>query len=223
MQTHEATDLLIRRRAPDTTLHVVLWQVGLIGEMGFRRKGYINQNFSIFVGYLQQHYGADYPVTHYVASRYPTIEPTIERYPLSALHDPAVQSLVTGISTFYLAPKDNAEPDPEMLERLGMIRPGQRLRAKGAPLREIGLYGVRERKAFAAFARFRVPQGYQWQKETGASRFLIALKQDAVLRRQYTTDPRGAVARFDGLTERERTITICSLRYLPAAIFKSRC
>ncbi|HEX3683228.1 MAG TPA: SAM-dependent methyltransferase [Bryobacteraceae bacterium] len=204
MQTHEATDMLIRRRAPDTTLHVVLWQVGLIGEMGFRRKGYINQNFSIFIDYLQQFYGQEYPVTHYMASRYPTIEPVVERYPLSALHDPTVQTLVTGISTFYLAPKNNADPDVEMLERLGMIRRGQKVLAKGGPLREIGLYGARERKAFPAFAKFRVPAGYQWQEETGASRFLIALKQDEALRRTYAADPERAVASFDGLSERER-------------------
>ena len=139
MQTHEATDMLIRARVPDSTLHVVLWQVGLIGEMGYRRKGYINQNFSIFVSYLQKHYGNEYPVTHYVASRYPTIDPVIEHYPLSKLHDPAVQTLVTGISTFYLAPKDVAEPDVEMLRQLGMAQPGQTVRANVRPLREIGL------------------------------------------------------------------------------------
>jgi hypothetical protein len=204
MQTHEATDMLIRRRAPDTTLHVVLWQVGLIGEMGFRRKGYINQNFSIFIEYLQQSYGNEYPVTHYMASRYPTIEPVVERYPLSALHDPTAQALVTGISTFYLAPKNNADPDLEMLARIGMIRPGQTVSSKSSPLREIGLYGVRERKAFPAFAKFRVPAGYQWQEDTGASRFLIALKQDEALRRTYSADPKAAVAGFDGLSERER-------------------
>ncbi len=79
LQTHEATDLLVRRRVPDTTLHVVLWQVGLIGELGFRRKGFLNRNFSTFVEYLQGHYGAAYPVVHYIASRYPTVPPLIER------------------------------------------------------------------------------------------------------------------------------------------------
>jgi Tetrapyrrole (Corrin/Porphyrin) Methylases len=205
MQTHEATDMLIRARVPDTTLHVVLWQVGLIGEMGYRRKGYINQNFSIFVSYLQKHYGDEYPVIHYVASRYPTIDPVIEHYPLSKLHDPAVQALVTGISTFYLAPKDVAEPDVEMLQQLGMAQPGQTVRANVRPLREIGLYGPRERKAFTAFARFRVPKGYQWQEDTGASRFLIALKEDAALRQQYLSDPQAAVTSFEGLSTREQT------------------
>lgn len=35
MQTHEATDLLIHQRHLEVSLHLVLWQVGLIGEKGF--------------------------------------------------------------------------------------------------------------------------------------------------------------------------------------------
>ena len=208
MQTHEATDMLIRGRAPDTSLHVVLWQVGLIGEMGYRRQGYLNQNFSVFIAYLQQHYGADYPITHYVASRYPSIPATIETYPLAALHDPQTQTKVTGISTFYLAPQHTVEANPAMLARLGLLKPGQTLRPADGPLREIGGYGERERKAFAAFAQFQVPQGYQWQKDTPASRFIIALRQDFSLRERYRRDPLNTVAEasFVGLTLRERSL-----------------
>jgi hypothetical protein len=205
MQTHEATDMLIRRREPDVTLHVVLWQVGLIGEMGFRRAGYLNRNFSILISYLQDFYGPDYPVTHYVASRYPTVPPLIETYELSALHDPATQTKVTGLSTFYLAPRDAAEADPDMVARLGLLKPGQSVRTPSSALREIGLYGRREMKAFDDFARFDVPPAYHWQADQGAARFLIALRQDVGLQRLYAVDPERALqdARFAGLTAEE--------------------
>ena len=208
MQTHEATDMLIRGRVPDTSLHVVLWQVGLIGEMGYRRKGYINNNFSLFISYLQQFYGDDYSVINYVASRYPTIDPMVEAYPLSALHDPRNQFRITGVSTFYLAPKDATAADPSMLARLGLMKPGQSLRQSEVPLREIGRYGSRERKAFTAFAGFKVPKGYHWQEDTGASRFLIALRQDLALRRRYLENPREALGgeRWSGLGDRERAL-----------------
>ncbi|XYH95037.1 SAM-dependent methyltransferase [Sorangium sp. So ce1128] len=208
MQTHEATDMLIRGRVPDTSLHVVLWQVGLIGEMGFRRKGYINENFSVFIRYLQKHYGDDYSVTHYMASRFPTVPPTIEVYPLSAMHDPATQARVTGISTFYLAPRDNAVPDVEMLVKLGLLEPGQTPRPAAGPLREIGPYSPRERRAFSAFRHFKVPPGYHWQDRTAASRFLIALRTDHRLAALYRTDPRAALRSraFADLTERERAL-----------------
>ncbi|MFN9620986.1 MAG: SAM-dependent methyltransferase [Synechococcaceae cyanobacterium] len=208
MQMQEATDMLIRSRLPCTQLHVVLWQVGLIGEMGYRRKGYINDNFSFFVRYLQQHYGADYPVTNYIASRFPTIPPVIEHYPLSALHDPDTQGRVTGISTFYLAPRDTAPPDAAMMHRLGMLPPGQQPKPAPSPLRQIGHYGPRERKAFAAFAQFQVPAGYHWQGETAANRFLIALRLDQDLADLYRDDPHAALAshEFADLSDRERSL-----------------
>jgi hypothetical protein len=208
MQTHEATDMLIRGRQPDITLHVVLWQVGLIGEMGFRRAGYINRNFSLLISYLQDFYGPDYPITHYVASRYPTIPPLIETYKLSELHDPAVQIRVTGLSTFYLAPRDAAEADPDMVMRLGLMKPGQNLRPQPSALREIGLYSRREMKAFDDFARFDVPQEYHWQGDLGANDFLIALREDIPLQRLYATDPDRALRdpRFAGLTADERRL-----------------
>lgn len=210
MQTHEATDMLIRKRQPDTSLHVVLWQVGLIGEMGFRRNGYINNNFSIFVNYLQGFYGNDYPITHYVASRYPTIPPLIEVITLAELHNPEVQIKITGLSTFYIPPKEVIEADPEMVEALGLIKNGQILRKPSSPLREIGKYGAREMAAFANFAHFTVPKGYHWQEQTAASNFLIALRQDIALQEQYARDPAAALAttRFADLTERERDLIL---------------
>jgi hypothetical protein len=210
MQTHEATDMLVRQRQPDTSLHVVLWQVGLIGEMGFRREGYINRNFSLFINYLQRAYGETYPVTHYVASRYPTILPLIETYRLSELHDPVIQSRITGLSTFYLAPRDATAADRETVERLGLLRPGQTLKTAVSPLREIGSYGSREMKAFDDFARFNVPKDYQWQPDTEASRFLIALREDVALQRLYETDPRVALSdpRFAALSRSERQLLV---------------
>lgn len=208
LQTHEATDMLIRQRKPDTSLHVVLWQVGLIGEMGFRRKGYINSNFSVLIDYLQSFYGKDYPVTHYVASRYPTIPALIDTLPLSALHDPSVQIKVTGISTFYLAPKDAVEADPVMLQRLGLLKTGETLKPSTGPLRAIGHYGPREMKAFQAYAKFKVPRDYHCQEEVAASRFLIRLRQDLALQDLYRRDPQRAVSPgiFPGLSEREQSL-----------------
>ncbi len=208
LQTHEATDLLLRRRRPDTSLHVVLWQVGLIGELGFRRRGYLNRRFAVLLDYLQGFYGPDYPVVNYIASRYPGIPPLIDCHPLSALHDPALQSAVTGLSTFYLAPQDCAPVDTALMRELGLLAPGQTVRTPTSPLREIGRYGPRERRAFADFARFRVPADYQWQPDTAAGRFLLALRQDPARRDRYARDPQRAVsaAEFPGLDAAEQRL-----------------
>lgn len=100
MQTFEATDMLIRGRAPDTALHVVLWQVGVVGELGYRRAGFLNSGLSVLIEYLQKYYGPDYPVTNYIGSRYPGIAPTVDEYRLSELHDPELPAGLPGFPPF---------------------------------------------------------------------------------------------------------------------------
>lgn len=205
MQMYEATDMLIRRRQPDPGLHLVLWQVGLIGELGYRRQGYLNTNFAVLLDYLEALYGPEHPVINYVGSRYPGIDPLIDHQTLASLRDPSVQSWVTGISTFYLPPRVAGQSDPEMLERLGLIRPGQPVRAATEALRVIDRYDKRERRAFSDFAGFDVPASYQWQPDTAAGRFVLALNDDAMLRAHYRTDPHAALLAWGGgLDARER-------------------
>ena len=208
LQTHEATDALVRQRTLDTSLHVVLWQVGVIGELGYRRQGYLNNHFSYFISWLQSIYGDDYEVTHYIGSRYPTIPPFIEKHCLSEFHDPERQAKVTGISTFYLPPRDVRPSDLKVMKHLGLIREGQRLVTPLSPLREIGSYGRKEMKAFDAFEVFKIPSSYKWQEETGASRFLIELRFDPRLQERYDKDPTGALSepRFAYLTDKEKAM-----------------
>lgn len=208
LQTHEATDCLIRQRNIDSSLHVILWQVGLIGELGYRRQGYLNNNFSFFIQWLQSIYGQDYEVVHYIGSRYPTIEPLIEPYKLSELHDPDNQVKITGLSTFYIPPRDVVPSHLATVKALGIIKEGQHIVTPKSPLREIGLYGPREMEAFDDFAKFKIPTSYKWQGETAASNFLIELRFDTDLQALYAKDPIQALndPRFIGLSDKERAL-----------------
>jgi Tetrapyrrole (Corrin/Porphyrin) Methylases len=208
LQTGEATDCLVRQRNLDPSLHVVLWQVGLIGELGYRRQGYLNTNFSYFVSWLQRTYGNDYPITHYIGSRYPTIDPLIEIYKLSELHHPEIQTKITGLSTFYIPPRDVVPTHFVTAKDLGIISDGQRIVPPRSPLREIGQYGSKEKKAFNAFANFRIPASYKWQDETGAADFLIELRFDAALQKLYEQNALKALEdeRFKNLSDRERAM-----------------
>jgi hypothetical protein len=193
LQTFEATDMLVRNRRIDPCMHLVVWQVGLVGELGFRRQGYLNSGFSILLDYLEEVYGPDHTVVNYVASRYPGIEPLTDARWIAAFRDPDAQATVTGISTFYLPPKQAAPADETMLTRLGLLTPGRVVKAPEGPLRQIDRYGPRELRAFDDFARFRVPAGYHWQEDTAAARFALALREDRGLRDRYIADPAGAV------------------------------
>jgi hypothetical protein len=208
LQTHEATDCLIRRRRIDTTLHVILWQVGLIGELGYRRQGYLNSHFSYFISWLEELYGSDYEITHYIGARYPGTDPLIQVSRLADLHDPARQRDVTGLSTFYIPPRDAVPTDRQTAMDLGLIEEGQRLTTPVSPKRDIASYGRREMAAFSSLARFRIPPSYHWQDETGAAKFLIELRFDPELLELYRRDPQAALAdpRFAGLSDRERSM-----------------
>ncbi len=208
MQTFEATDMLIRHRVPDTGLHLVLWQVGLVGELGYRRHGYLNSGFGVLLDYLEEVYGADHQVINYVGSRYPGTDPVTDEHTVRSLRQPEAQATVTAISTFYIPPRDGRPVDEEMLRRLGLLKPGQTARTPPGPIRIIDRYGVREMRAFEEFARFRVPAGYHWQEDTAAARFILALREDAALRDGYVRDPGAAVAKWGaaGLGPRERAL-----------------
>ncbi|WP_170565727.1 SAM-dependent methyltransferase [Ruegeria atlantica] len=208
LQTYEATEALLRKRPVDTCVNVVLWQVGLIGENGYRRLGYLNNNFSYFVSWLQDIYGPDYAVTNYIGARYPTLDPVIDVYQLSDLHDPDVQAKITGLSTLYIPPKEVAVTDRKVAMDLNMLRAGQDIIPPKGPLRQIGKYKAREMKAFDSFASFKIPQSYNFQPETEASKFMIALRMEPDLQRVYEKDPHAALAdpRFAGLSARERSL-----------------
>eukprot|EP00178_Gracilaria_changii_P027714 TRINITY_DN908_c0_g1_i1.p1 TRINITY_DN908_c0_g1~~TRINITY_DN908_c0_g1_i1.p1 ORF type:complete len:611 (+),score=71.90 TRINITY_DN908_c0_g1_i1:352-2184(+) len=190
--------MLVRKRRPDPSLHVVLWQVGLIGELGFRRLGCLNSRFHVLLDYLERFYDADQQVINYVASRYPGIDAVREKHTLRSLREPHAQSKVTGISTFYLPPVETAQCDEQMLLELGLIEPGQSVHAPTSVLRRIDLYGRRERKAFEDFARFKVPMDYHWQSDTASARFILALREDTELRANYQTDACVAVRSWGG-------------------------
>lgn len=206
MQTFEATDMLIRKRQLDPGLHVVLWQVGLIGELGYRRQGYLNHGFSLFLDYLENIYGTNQVVINYIGSRYPGLPPLIDEQTIGSLRDPEKQTRVTGISTFYLPPTQVRVCDTEMLTKLGLLKPGNPVHTPSSPLRQIDHYGPREMKAFDLFSNFRVPLGYQWQSDTAGARFILALRNNHHLRRQYLQSPDQAVTSWPGLNNKERQL-----------------
>jgi hypothetical protein len=208
MQTFEASEVLLRKRRLDTTVHVVLWQVGLIGEQGYRRKGFINDKFPILVEYLQEYYGADYEVTHYIGARHATFEPTKTVHKLSDMLNPRVRATFTGISTFYIPPKDAAQTDLEMAARLGfVVGPRQKL-SKLTPVRDIASYSAKELAALDEFATFKVPNEYQYQPKTRAGEFLVELNHNVALQDLYRQDPQRAVSdeSFPGLSSLEKNL-----------------
>lgn len=65
---------------------------------------------------LEELYGAEHEAIVYEATPFPAGRPLIERTPVADLADAGV----TGLSTLYVPPTDEASADEELMARLGM-------------------------------------------------------------------------------------------------------
>ncbi len=115
-QSFEATDFLLYGRRFDCRCSLLLWQIGIIAEMGhfdsftlWNRAGVVT-----LVEVLRRDYPAEHTVTVYEAPRYACCEPHIEHVALAEL----ANANITPLSTLYVPPYGKAEPDLEMARRL---------------------------------------------------------------------------------------------------------
>jgi hypothetical protein len=94
---------------------LILWQVGVIGELGYRvrcnRRG-----LRVLAKTLQQYYHPGHEVILYQAAQYPFCDPVIERVALAKLP----RAGVSLGSTLYVPPGRRAAPQAAMLRRLGI-------------------------------------------------------------------------------------------------------
>jgi hypothetical protein len=116
-QSFEATDFLVRGRKFDTSVSLILWQIGVVGEVGFKRRCR-RDGLHILVDILQQHYDPAHEVVIYEASLYPHCGPFVKRLNLARVPE----SEVTLMTTLYIPPKAPAVLDLDMMDRLGIPR-----------------------------------------------------------------------------------------------------
>ena len=116
-QSYEATDFLVHDRTADPTSALVLWQIGVVGNVGYvddtSRDG-----LAVLVEALVARYGATHPVVVYRASPHPIAAPSIQRVALGGMLD----ADVVPMSTLYVPPLQPARVDWKMARRLGLDR-----------------------------------------------------------------------------------------------------
>ena len=113
-QCFEATDFLVFKRQFDTTSPLILWQIGVVGDINYRGTGYNKSGLRILVEYLKEFYGSLHKVFVYEASPFLSSRPSIERLPLRDLHNVVINQN----STLYVPPLHSRPPDDDMLNRL---------------------------------------------------------------------------------------------------------
>jgi Tetrapyrrole (Corrin/Porphyrin) Methylases len=114
-QAFEATDFLVHKRRFDPTSALVLWQIGVIGRIGFKET-YDPRGIEILSEVLEEYYDPQHETVIYEAAQYPVCNPVMERVPLSQL----AKATVSPVSTLYVPPRARPTVDAEMLARLGI-------------------------------------------------------------------------------------------------------
>lgn len=119
-RSYEATEFLIHRRGLDTTTSLILWQIGVIAELGFKEQNaaWNPHGLSVLTETLLAAYRNDHEVVVYEAARLPVCNSKIVRIPLERLP----QTAVGAMATLYVPPVEEPEADEAMLRRLRLLR-----------------------------------------------------------------------------------------------------
>ena len=116
LQSYEATDFVVHRRPPDPAATLVLWQIGVVGELGYATEPR-RENLALLVECLVETYPRDHEAIVYEASPYPLVaDPVVLRLPLEDLPEARVPLLATLVVPPARAPRR----DPELAARLGL-------------------------------------------------------------------------------------------------------
>ena len=99
-QAYEATSFLLQSHPVDPSAHLLLWQVGTIGNWTYESAGYDLRSFPALVAKLLRLYPPAHPVTVYEASFDPAGLARVLTLPLAALD----ASLLSPATTLHIAP-----------------------------------------------------------------------------------------------------------------------
>lgn len=117
LQSFEATEFLLYRRTFDPCVPLVLWQISVIGEFGYRTDQAADRGgLGVLIDELVQHYGPDHEVVIYEAATLPVCGPSIA---IVRLADVAT-SAVSAVATLFVPAKPGRVVDQAMARRLGM-------------------------------------------------------------------------------------------------------
>jgi uncharacterized protein YabN with tetrapyrrole methylase and pyrophosphatase domain len=113
-QSYEATDFFIHARSVDTTASLVLWQIGVVGDLSLRELTVNRGRLQALTQVLLEHYPCEHEVTVYEASTLPVVAAKLQRLHIVDLPDAAVSQQ----STLYIPPLSKPRMD---VRRLAML------------------------------------------------------------------------------------------------------
>jgi uncharacterized protein YabN with tetrapyrrole methylase and pyrophosphatase domain len=116
--SYEATDFLLRHRVVDPTCNLILWQIGVIAESGYKQdwRAWNRDGLVVLTERLLEFYRFDHEAIVYEAPWILPCEPLIERVLLSRL----VDAHISPLSTLFVPPMVRAPMHEPTAKRLGI-------------------------------------------------------------------------------------------------------
>nr|6QZY_A Chain A, Peptide N-methyltransferase [Omphalotus olearius] len=234
--TYEASDFLIRDRPVSIHSHLVLFQVGCVGIADFNFTGFDNNKFGVLVDRLEQEYGAEHPVVHYIAAMMPHQDPVTDKYTVAQLREPEIAKRVGGVSTFYIPPKARKASNLDIIRRLELLPAGQvpDKKARIYPANqwepdvpEVEPYRPSDQAAIAQLADHAPPEQYQPLATSKAmSDVMTKLALDPKALADYKADHRAFAQSVPDLTPQERAALElgdswairCAMKNMPSSL-----
>jgi len=112
----EANDLLIYDKPIITCSDFIIWQTGLIGNIGLPSALSDKTGLKLLINKLLKHYPADYEVVIYEAAMYPTVSAKIVRCNIKSLE----QEKLSPISTLYIPAIKSSKRNNYVVKQLGL-------------------------------------------------------------------------------------------------------
>ena len=110
--SYEATDLLLRRRLIDPRCSVIVWQIGVVGNLKFNKGKSKTKEIGVNLlkDYLLQYYPSEHLVMIYEAAQFSVLEPT----KISCKIEDITLNKISSISTLYIPPYETSSMDSSM-------------------------------------------------------------------------------------------------------------
>jgi precorrin-6B methylase 1 len=115
--TFEATDFLVYERPMDPASLLILWQVGVIGNLGYR-PDFANPHLGVLCDKLLTVYPPEHEVIVYEASQFAICDPVIHRLPLGELR----HAKLSAIATLAVPAAQQRYVNPDIMAALGIAR-----------------------------------------------------------------------------------------------------
>lgn len=116
--SYEATQFLLRDPVVDQYTALVLWQIGVIGDMSVRdHEPFNRKGVALLINALSRRFPGDHPVAVYQAARWRIGDPQIHWTSLSELD----RAPITQLSTLYVPPMSGAPIDQTVIDELGVV------------------------------------------------------------------------------------------------------